>query len=81
VIGSHAYERSISPNGIHNVFPTNLLSRAAADPLLSPLQIDYQTSPILVDNEDHYLVEAILDDEVVARGRGLRRKFLAKWRG
>lgn len=76
IVGSHSY-RLDTPPGIHNVFHSDRLKLVASDPL--PLQTcdDMQPGSILVENNDEYEVEKILD--VRSRGRG--QQYSVKWVG
>ncbi|OAT01896.1 uncharacterized protein BDCG_17271 [Blastomyces dermatitidis ER-3] len=75
VLGSHNYRLDTSP-GIHDVFHTSLLRRAATDPFPSQLTSDWQPPGIIgEDNELEWEIEDILDER--PRGRG--RQYLVKW--
>ncbi|EGE86701.2 hypothetical protein BDDG_09651 [Blastomyces dermatitidis ATCC 18188] len=75
VLGSHNY-RLDTPPGIHDVFHTSLLCRAATDPFPSQLTSDWQSPGIIEeDNELEWEIEDILDER--SRGRG--RQYLVKW--
>ncbi|OJD09782.1 hypothetical protein ACJ73_10094 [Blastomyces percursus] len=77
VVGSHNY-RLNTPPGIHDVFHTSLLRRAATDPFPSQKTSDWQPPGIVgEDNELEWEIEEILDER--PRGRG--RQFLVKWVG
>jgi len=75
-IGRHAYELDL-PDTVRKrrVFPVSLLHLAADDPF--PGQRHQPPPPIIVDNEEEWEVEEILDS------RHIRRKlqYLVKWRG
>ena len=68
VVGPHSYCLDV-PTGVHNVFNVDLLRPAGTDPLPSQEQDDYQPPPILIDNEEEWVVEAILGEKI-GRGRG-----------
>ncbi|KMW68261.1 hypothetical protein BDDG_12700 [Blastomyces dermatitidis ATCC 18188] len=77
VLGSHNY-RLDTPPGIHDVFHTSLLCRAATDPFPSQLTSNWQPPGIIgEDNELEWEIEDILDER--PRGRG--RQYLVKWVG
>ncbi len=76
VVGSHSY-RLDTPPGIHNVFHSKLLRLASYDPLASQVQDDTQPQPRLIQQEDEYEVEDILDEKTVRR----KRQYLVKWTG
>ena len=76
VISSHSY-RLDTPPGIHNVFHTSLLKRAAADPFPNQCQDDLRPPVIIVDGEEEWEVERIL--RRCTRGR--QRQVLVKWKG
>jgi hypothetical protein len=82
-VGLYAY-RLNTPPGIHNVFHTSLLHPVATDPLPSQIQDDIQPAPIIIDSEEEYEIEEILNNRI-KRGRGrngpLKRQFLYKWTG
>lgn len=82
-VGRNAYRLDI-PGETYDVFNTSLLRPVAKDPLPSQIQDDVQPVPLIVDGEQEYEIEEILDVRVVrGRGRGgpLKRQFLCKWRG
>jgi RNase H-like domain found in reverse transcriptase/Reverse transcriptase (RNA-dependent DNA polymerase)/Integrase zinc binding domain/Chromo (CHRromatin Organisation MOdifier) domain len=83
-MGPQTYRLDV-PSGVHNVFNVDLLRPAGTDPLPSQRQDDTQPPPVLIEGqEEHYLVEGILDQRVV-RGRGRRGskklQYLVKWVG
>jgi hypothetical protein len=83
VISGSAY-RLDTPPGIGNVFHVSLLRPVATDPLPSQAQDDTQTPPVLIEGEEEWGLEEIVNDRVVrGRGRGgpLKRQFLCRWRG
>jgi len=75
-IGTHAYELDI-PATIqkHRTFPVSLLHAAAEDPLTG--QVTPPPLPVIVEGEDTWEVEKILDSR---RMRG-QLQYLVKWRG
>ena len=53
------------------MFNVNLLRPASTDPFPSQKQDDAQPEPIIVEGEEEYHVEKILDEKTVRkRGRG-----------
>lgn len=65
------------------MFNVDLLRPAGVDPLPSQEQDDYQPPPILVDNEEEWVVEAILGEKM-GKGRGQRKHqklYQVKWKG
>ena len=80
VIGSHAV-RLNTPPGIHNVFHIDLIRPASTDPLPSQVKDDEQPPAIVVDNEEEWLIEQILDERERRRGLGLQKEYLVKWTG
>lgn len=79
-VNPHAY-RLNTPEGIHPVFHVDLLRPAANDPFPSQRNDDYQPPATLVDGEEEYQVERILDYRQIRRGRGFQRQYLVKWTG
>ena len=76
VVGSHSY-RLNTPRGIHNVFHSDLLKKAAEDPLPSQSLVNVDNPPISVDSSEEYEVEEIMRHR--KQGRGWR--VLVKWVG
>ncbi len=76
VVGSHSYRLNTPPD-IHNVFHSKLLRLALYDPLASQVQDDTQPQPRLIQQEDEYEVERILDEKTVQK----KRHYLVKWTG
>jgi hypothetical protein len=79
IVGSHSY-RLDTPPGIHDVFHTRLLKPVATKPLTGQVLHEPQPPALLVDGEEEYEVEEILDQKA-ARGRGGKQQFLVKWAG
>jgi hypothetical protein len=79
-VGSHAYKLD-TPPGIHPVFHTSLLRPASNDPLPSQTTLDWQPSSVLVDGEEEFFVEEILNERKQRWGRGFRHQYLVKWKG
>jgi hypothetical protein len=74
IVGTYSY-RLDTPLGIHNVFYSQLLRPASYDPLLSQEQDDTQLGPEILENDEEYAVEAILDKKI---RRGQSKKLLVK---
>ena len=68
VVGPHSYRLDIPGEG-HNVFNVDLLRPASTDPFPSQKQDDAQPEPIVVEGQEEYHVEKILDERIV-RKRG-----------
>ena len=66
-----------TPGRIHPVFNINSIRLAADDPLPSQAQDDQEPEPIIVDGEEEYPVEAIVDERFHQR----RKQYLVKWVG
>ncbi len=60
---------------IHNVFHPNLLQKASTDPLTS--QVNEPAPPVIIDNEEEWEVEDILD----ARSHRGKIQYRLKWTG
>ncbi|CBF80196.1 hypothetical protein AN7831.2 [Aspergillus nidulans FGSC A4] len=80
LVGSHAV-RLNTPPGIHPVFHVDLLRLASSDPLPSQKNDDSQPPSIMVNGEEEYMVEKILDERRRRYGRGHRLEYLVKWSG
>ena len=80
VVGTHSY-RLDTPPGIHNVFHSQLLRPASYDSLVGQEQDDTQPNPEILEDDEEYVVERILDEKTVQRGRGRATKLLVKWKG
>ena len=76
MISSHNYKLDTLP-GIHNVFHTNLLKRAAENPFPNQRRGDFQPPAIIVDREEEWEVERVLRECV----KGRQRQVLIKWKG
>lgn len=76
-VGSHAYRLS-TPPGIHDVFHTSLLRRAATDPLPSQTILEPQPPALIGEDGEQ---EWEVDDIIREKGHGNNRKFLVKWTG
>jgi len=75
-IGSHAYEFHIPETMTHHrTFPVSLLNPAPSDPL--PGQIIPPPLPVVVDGEEEWFVDEILDSRW-SRGN---LQYLVKWTG
>jgi hypothetical protein len=75
-VGSYAYKLDLPRTmKVHPVFHVSLLEPAANDPM--PGQQREPPPPVVVDGEDEYHVEEILDSKMVRR----RLRYLVKWTG
>jgi len=79
-VGSHAYRLDV-PGTIHDVFHTTLLRPAGTRPLPSQTRHDYQPPAHLVEGNEEYLVDSILDERTIRRGRGHMKQYLVRWTG
>ena len=77
---SHTVQLNV-PTGVHPVFHVDLIRPAATDPLPSQIVDDSQPPPVLVDNEEEYEVEEVLDIRTKHQGRRAYQEALVKWAG
>ena len=66
---------------IHPVFHVSLLKRYIENSEEFPNRIVKPPPPEIVDGEEEYEVEEILDKKVQQRGRRQDTKYLVKWKG
>jgi transposase InsO family protein len=79
-IGSHAV-RLNTPPGIHPVFHVNLLRPAARDPFPSQRMHEPQPPAIVIDDQEEWEIEEILDEFRTRHRRNPRIRYLVKWTG
>lgn len=77
-VNSHSYQLDV-PGRIHPVFHVDLLRPAPNDPLPSQKVGDSQPGPLLIDGEEAWLVERILDERTTRRGRRIFKEARIKW--
>ncbi|KAF7574116.1 hypothetical protein PtrM4_057390 [Pyrenophora tritici-repentis] len=77
-VNSHSYQLNV-PGKIHPVFHVDLLRYAPNDPLPSQKVGDTQPGPILVDGEEVWLVERVLDERTIKQGRKGSKEAYVKW--
>lgn len=70
-----------TPLGIHPVFYMNLLWPVLNNPLSSQVLDDTQPPAVMVDGEEEFIVEEILDEKCIKRGRGSWLEYKVKWLG
>lgn len=80
VISNKSYRLDV-PEGIHNVFNTMLLRPVEDNPLPSQSIDETQPAPILVDDEEEYEVENIVNHRLRKRQGQQILQFLVKWKG
>jgi hypothetical protein len=80
VVGSHAV-RLNTPPGIHPTFHVNLVRPAATDPLPSQEKHEPQPPAILVDGQEEWEIEEIIDEQRLKRRGDPRTKYKVKWVG
>ena len=76
IVGPNAV-RLDTPGRIHPVFHISSLRLAASDPLPSQIQDDQEPEPIMIDGEDEFFVEAIVEERLHRR----KKQYLVKWIG
>ena len=80
VIGLLSYRLNTPPR-VHNVFHADLLRPAATDPLPSQVVDDPQPPAIIMDDNEYWLVEKILQKrrkKLPGRGSRTRLEYLVK---
>lgn len=76
IISPYAYKLALPPSlKIHPVFHVSLLSLSPNNP--HPGQYQEPPPPVIVDNEEEFEVESILDSKIVRKSL----KYLVKWTG
>jgi hypothetical protein len=80
VVDSHSVKLD-TPPGHHPVFHVDRLRLASSDPLPSQVQDDYQPLPLQVGDEEEWVVEEIVGEQLKRRGRGWKLYFDVKWKG
>ena len=80
LIGIHAIQLD-TPSGVHPVFHVDLLRPASTDPLPSQVSDDVQPPAVMVDGEEEFTIEKILDERCTKQGRGSRLEYKVKWLG
>ena len=80
LISTHAVHLDM-PTGIHSIFHVDLLRPAVTDPLSSQASDDMQPPAVMVDGEEEYDVEEILDEKYTKQGRESQFKYKVKWTG
>lgn len=80
VVSLHSYQLD-TPLGIHNVFHSDLLQLAVTNPLPSQSLDDSQPPAVVIDGQEEYSVERILQDWFVQRGRGRQHQAFVKQAG
>ena len=76
VISNYNY-RLNTPPGIHNIFHTSLLKRAADNPFPNQRRGDFRPPAIIVNREEEWEVERVLREHI----KGRQRQVLVKWKG
>lgn len=79
-VNSHSYQLNV-PGRIHPVFHVDLLRPAPTDHLPSQRPDNTQPAPILVDGEEEWQVERILDEHWKTEEGVRRKEALVKWVG
>jgi hypothetical protein len=81
VVSSVAYELELPPTlRVHPVFHVSKLKLYRNDDRYEREQV-MRPAPVLVDGEQEYEVERILDRREKRQGRGIRVEYLVKWLG
>ena len=80
MIGSHSFCLN-TLSGIHNVFHSDKLHLTASDPFLSQQTDDSHPPPEIINGEEKYEIEKILEHCTRRRGRRNLREYLMKWSG
>ena len=78
MIDSHSFCLNTS-SGIHNVFHSDKLCLAASDPFLSQQTDDSHPPSEIINGEEEYEIEKILEHHMRRRRRGNLREYLMKW--
>jgi hypothetical protein len=82
VISDVAYEVELPPNlKVHPVFHVSKLKPFQADTMYNRNQSMTRPPPDIIDGEEEYEVERILDKRIRRQGRGSRMEYLVKWKG
>ena len=68
VISNHNYKLD-TPPGIHNVFHTSLLRRAADDSFPNQRRSDFWPPAVMVDGEEEWEIERVLRERIKGRQR------------